>query len=126
MKTNLWNVTLPWAWSGDADDEGTYSTAVGAADCEAAVRAAAEEMADSGSKHFGDDPEGDDFKEERQRYVDSRCEGWADAYLAVSQLEQDLAAVFADELFPNGVRREIDLEALGRLIGSHRDYVLKA
>lgn len=115
---NLWNVMLPWAWNcNPADEESTYSTTVEAVDEDAAKLAAATEMADSDEKEFMDD-------DDRAKYIRSRVAGWGDVYPQQAQLRQDLASVFEDELFPDGVRREINLEALGRLLAEHRAALL--
>lgn len=117
---NLWNVQMPWAWSGDAsDEEGTYTTTVEADDEDAARRAAAIEMADSGEKEFSG-------AEERQRYIDSRASGWADVYRSQDQLAQDLSALFADELFPDGIVRQVNFKALAGLLAANRDELVKA
>lgn len=111
---NLWNVMLPWAWNGNPnDEEGTYTTTVEGADEDEAKRRAAEEMADSGEKEFVDD-------EDRAKYIATRLTGWGDVYPQQAQLRQDLASVFEDELFPDGVRRNLNLEALGKLLAEHR------
>ena len=114
----LWNVMLPWAWNGNPwDEEGTYSTTVPGEDEAEAKLNAAIEMADSGQKTMVGD-------EDRQRYIESRVNGWGDVYPQRDRLSQDLASVFERELFPDGVRKTINLEALGLLLAVHRAEVL--
>ena len=119
MSPRLFNVTLPWAWDGDAsDEEGTYSSSALADDEAAAVRAVAEEMADSGEKNFDED--------ERDQYIQSRCDGWCDVYPVEEQLKQDLRALFGAELFPLGSPAgEIDLKELGRVLTAYRDLIVR-
>ena len=115
---NLWNVMLPWARNGDAsDEEGTYSTTVEGDDEDGAKLNAAIEMADSGEKEFCDE-------EDRQSYIDSRVAGWADVYPQQQQLRQDLSSTFFDELFPDGVCREINLQALAKLLSENRNTIV--
>lgn len=114
----LWNVMLPWAWNGNPnDEEGTYSTTVPGDDEDDAKLNAAIEMADSGEKTMLGD-------EDRQRYIESRVNGWGDVYPQQDRLSLDLASVFEDELFPDGCRKTINLEALGVLLSVHRAAVL--
>lgn len=122
-----YNVMMPWAWSGDAsDEEGTYSTAVWAKNEPHARLEAATEMADSGEKCFGfdDDDDDEDTAAERQRYIDTRVEGWADVYPADFQLQQDLIGLFEEQLFGAGYHREIDMQKLGAVLAAHRDEFL--
>jgi hypothetical protein len=116
---NLWNVQMPWAWSGDpCDEEGTYTTVVPGANPQEAKLNAAIEMADSGEKEMSG-------AGQRERYIESRMHCWADVYPQVEQIKQDLASTYADELFPDGVAREINLQALGRLLAEHRSELLE-
>lgn len=116
MKT-LWNVLLPWALNGDPDEEGTYATTVAGETEGEALRAAAVEMADEGSKKF-------DTPQERAQFIESRVTGWCDVYETKDQLQQDLSALYARELFPDGIRHTINLNVLGRLLAENRDSLL--
>lgn len=112
----FFNVTMPYN-SDDIDGEGTYSTTVRAADTDHAKRLCATEMADSGQREFDSDSD-------REAYIDEHAEGWADVYPTIDQLTQDMSTVFADQLFPDGVKREINLEVLGQILAQNRELVI--
>ena len=115
----LWHVILPWSWDGEAsDEEGTYSTTVEGADEGEALRKAAEEMADSNEKDF----DGDD---ERESYIESRIEGWSDVTNVADQLASDFAEIFAEELFPDGRCRAVNLQALAKLVQENRAALVR-
>lgn len=118
----FFTVLLPWAWNGDADDEeGTYSTSVWAKDAESAKIAAASEMADSGSKSLDEDDDGAD----RQRYIDSRVEGWGETTDVSNQVAYDLAQLFAADLFPEGSSRSIDMHKLRLILVANADNLFE-
>jgi len=108
------NVTLSWG----SPEQGNYSDIVEAANPDAALRALAEEMAD----HL-DGPEFD-TNQEREEWVQARIDGFRDVYPVSAQLEQDLAAMFAQEIFKGGPARRIDLVELGKVLAENRERVL--
>lgn len=115
----FFNVTMPWNVNGDPEAEGTYTTTVRAADEDKAKRQCAEEMADSGQREFDSDSY-------RQDYIDALAAGWADVYATADKLKQDMSKVFADQLFPDGVSRDINLEVLGQVLTQNRELVIGA
>jgi len=110
------NVTLSWG----SPQEGNYSDVVEAENEGAALRALAEEMAD-----HSDGPELD-TDEEREEWILDRVNGFHDVYPVSAQLEQDLATMFAQELFNGAAARQINLVALGKLLAENSERVLTA
>lgn len=115
----FFNVTMPWDVNGDPDSEGTYTTTVRAADQDQAKRLCAEEMGASGQREFDSDSD-------REDYIDAIAENWADVYPTAEQLQQDMATIYGEQLFPDGVKREINLEALGQVLAQNRELVIGA
>jgi outer membrane protein assembly factor BamB len=115
---NSFSVTLPWSASNNHGDQGTYSTTVHADSEGQAVLFVAEEMADSLPN---------DFKtpEDRQKYIDNMINVNGDVYSSVDQLRQSIDEVFADELFPDGCHKTINLDVLGKILAANREFLLK-
>ena len=120
----LFSVLLPWSNSGNpADEEGTYATTVWAADEEEAVRLVAEEMAAESNQFAGE-------KDDAARaadiadFVQSRREGWSEVVSIEDAVESDLAELYAQELFPDGVKRGIDMGALRALVRANRERLV--
>lgn len=116
---NMWVVMLPWAESGKPDDdESTYRTYVEADDMVTALRAVATQMANDPRKVF-------DSEEDREEYISSRIQGWADVASLDLSVADDMAELFADELFPDGApRRKVDMVKLAKLLSDSRDAIL--
>ena len=110
----LFNVILAWGQT----DEGNYTATVAAPTDGAAALLVAEEMAES-----RDAPKFDDDAD-RQQWIARRAADVVDIYPTDVQLRQDLGALFSDELYPDGVVREINLEELGRVLSENRDRLL--
>jgi hypothetical protein len=120
----LFHVTLPWSWNGDpSDEEGSYNCYVQAADERHAKNLAAQEMVDSASKTLGE-PGDPDYEAEVSRYIQTRVDGWCDVSDVTSSIAADLCVLFERELFADGVRRDIDMDALRGLIVANRDAVV--
>jgi hypothetical protein len=84
----LFSVLLPWAHDGDpSDEEGTYMTTVWAGSETHAIRLVAEEMADSGEKHFFD-------RAARRAYIKSRSECFSDVVDVILRVRADLDEIF--------------------------------
>ena len=108
-------VTLPWAFNGNpSDEEGTYRTCVWAVDEDSAIRAAAEEMAESGEKEFDDD-------EERAGYIASRVSGRTDVENTREAVSYKLSELFDAPM--NLCGANIDMAKLELLMAAHRDYL---
>lgn len=110
----LFNVTLAWG----QDDEGNFTSKAWADDEAGAALQVAEEMADS-----SDAP---DFESDAERtsWIKERADDVVDVYPADQQLRQDLAALYADELFPDGVSRDVNLEELGKVLAENRERLI--
>lgn len=109
-----YNVTLSWG----SVEEGNYSDAVIAEGEDAARRALAEQMA-----RHPDAPEFDS-EDEREEWIKDRINGFNDVYPVSAQLTQDMAALFAQELFDCGRVRQINLVELGRVLAENRERIL--
>lgn len=115
MLENVYNVTLSWG----SREEGNYSNVVLADGEESAVRVLAEEMANH------DDAGTFDSDAEREEWIQDRVEnGFRDVYRVVDQFTQDLEALFPKQLFPDGISRSINLEALGKVLAENRERLL--
>lgn len=111
---DLYNVTLPW--NPNDRSEGEYATTVHAENADCALRAAAEEMADSGEKAF-------DLDGEREEYIDALVKfGKHSGYVCKTsdELKYHLAELFGEQLFPDG-GRDIDVKALAEVLVESRD-----
>ena len=110
----LFNVTLAWG----QDDEGNFSSSAWADNEAGAALQVAEEMADS-----SDAP---DFESDAERtsWIKGRADDLVDIYPADQQLRQDLGALFSNELFPDGVSRDINLEQLGKVLAENRERLI--
>jgi hypothetical protein len=112
MMQNVYNVTLSWG----SREEGNYSNIVLADGEESAVRVLAEEMADQ------DDSPTFDSDAEREEWIQDRVDnGFRDVYKVVDQFAQDLESLFPKQLFPDGISRSINLDALGEVLAENRE-----
>lgn len=112
-----YSVTLPW--NPNDPDEGDYATTVWADSDQEARFAAAEEMADhSDAGRF-------DSAKQRQDYIENRANS-PQTYVVESatELKYNLGVVFAAELFPDGIGRSIDLDALRTVLMENRNRVV--
>jgi len=107
----LFAVTLNWG----QQDEGTYSDYVMAACQNDACFKLAESMAEQ--REYVDDLE---TPEEKREWISGRAWDIADCHFVEDSLASDLAALYGDVLFPDGIKRSIDMTALRALIVEHR------
>lgn len=114
-KLTHFNVTLPWNPSDSS--EGEYATTVWAADADEALRLAAEEMADSGEKDF-------DTEAERNEYIQELVNDGGYIVAALDELKYNLGVVFAEQLFPDGVGRDINSQALAEVLAENRERLV--
>ena len=104
QKLNWFNVTMAWGQS----DVGTYSGAFLASDEETAKRQCAEEMADSGEVGFDD-------SSDRDQFIESTMQGYADVYRTSDQFRQDFEKLFGFS---------VDMDRLGKLVQARRDELV--
>ena len=120
----LFSVLLPWSNSGNpADEEGSYATTVWAADEKDAVRRVAEEMA-ANSKQFAGEEDDAARAADIADFIQSRMEGWSEVVSIEAAVESDLAELYAQELFPDGVKHGIDMGALRALVQANRELLV--
>ena len=115
VSTRPINVTLPWNPSDSS--EGEYATTVWAVDDESALQLAAEEMADSGEKSF-------DSAEEKAEYVRELVADGGHIVDALDDLKYNLGVVFGNELFPDGITRDISSQVLAQILRENRDRLV--
>ncbi|BAW27381.1 hypothetical protein C206_02809 [Pseudomonas putida TRO1] len=108
---DLYAVTLNWGMA----EEGTYSDNVFATSQNEACLKIAEDMANQ--REYVDELE---TPKERQEWIVSRACDLVDCHFVEDSLAADLAALYGDVLFPDGVTRSIDLGALRALLVEHR------
>lgn len=119
----LFLVTLPWANNCDpSEDEGTYSEYVRAADEIEARRLVALDMI-AQSKGFPS-PDEPGYQAAVDEFVEDRVSGWAEVVEVAKSVASDLSFLFEHELFPDGVRRDIDMDALKALLVANRDTLV--
>lgn len=109
------HVTLPW--NEDNPEEGEYGTTVMAVDDKEAVLLAAQEMAETVEKEFDSDSDRDTFIQTLVRHGGFVVD-------AMDDLKYNLGVVFGGQLFPDGVRRAIDHNALAQVLAEHRDQIV--
>ncbi|WP_321945344.1 hypothetical protein [Paraburkholderia sp. J10-1] len=112
-----WEVSI--RWNDNNSEEGTFTESVFADDDVQAQRLVAESMACSDDSEIDPDDEGEfaEFVASALQRVDSVSE-------VGKSLPDDIESVFFDELFPDGQRRSINMNALAALLAEHRDRVL--
>lgn len=115
----LYCVTLRWP----TDDAGTFSQNVYAADPWEACVLTARLMAESREE----DSEGIylafEDQADRDAWIAERAADSIECALVSDSLKWDLSEFFAAELFPDGVRFDIDLEALRTLVTANRELL---
>ncbi|WP_282366412.1 hypothetical protein [Pseudomonas sp. PS02290] len=115
----LYSVTLRWPQS----DQGDYSQYVLAGDhyeaCLLTARKMAEVQEEDSDDHF------DAFEDnaERETWIKERAADSMECSLVADSLRSDLSELFAAELFPDGVRHGIDIEALRSLVLENRELL---
>lgn len=112
---DLYAVTLNWV----QEDEGSYSDYVHASSHAEACVKVAEAMADQ--RGYVDENE---TPVQKREWINCRAWDQVDCHLVKESLEADLVALFGDELFPDGVKRCLNLEALRVLLAEHRNSLL--
>lgn len=115
----LYAVTLKWP----QDDEGTYGENVYATDHWDACLKVAESMGqqrDQGSINTYE------TEAEKQSWIFDRANDSIECHLVKDSLASDLAALFASDLFPDGVKRSINMTALQKLVVEHRDSLVSS
>lgn len=110
----LWTVTLPWG----QEDEGTYTTYVRALNADDAVLLAAAEMAECSDAPEFDDPD------EARLWIQERADAALDVCATLDRVLDELARVFANQLFPDGVARQLDGRALLRVLTANRGILV--
>jgi hypothetical protein len=116
----LYCVTLRWP----TDDAGSFSQNVYATDpweaCVLTARLMAESREeDSEGSYLAFEDEAD-----RETWIAERAADSMECALVSDSLKWDLSELFAAELFPDGVRQDIDLDALRTLVCANRDLLL--
>ncbi|MFP3637540.1 hypothetical protein [Paraburkholderia sp. SIMBA_054] len=106
-------------WNNNDSEEGTFTETTFANDEDDAEKIVATSMAHSSDSGINaDDPDA------LARYVaeaSDRLEYVTDLQLSIPH---HIESVFFDELYPDGKRRQLNMEALAELPGEHRDRVL--
>ncbi|MBN3760893.1 hypothetical protein [Burkholderia sp. Ac-20365] len=105
-------------WNDNDAEEGTFTESVFANDEDEASEAVATSMAGSSSDVDNSNPD------EVARFVEEALQRVSYVTNVVSSLPDDISSVFFDELFPDGVSRQINLDALAVLLSEHRDQII--
>lgn len=112
-----WEISIRWS---DIDrQQGLFTDSAFCTTQEDAIRGVAESMAQSAPDLDPNDNAAID------RFVERAVERVESVTDTSAQLPFDIGNVFCDELFPDGCRRDIDMNALAALLSEHRDSVLK-
>lgn len=112
----LFSVTL--AWNQNDPGEGTYATSVWANDVDDAKKQVAEEMVDERQIEFDTDGE-------RHARIAELAKGPAEVCLVADRISSDLGELFADELFPDNVRRAINVDVLRFVLMANRSILVE-
>lgn len=113
----LFSVTLRWPQS----DQGDYSQYVLAGDHYEACLLTARKMAEAQEEDSDDHFDAFEDDAERETWIKERAEDSMACCLVADSLVSDLSELFAAELFPDGVRLNIDIEGLRSLVLENRD-----
>lgn len=115
----LYCVTLRWP----NDDEGTFSQNVHATDPWEACVITARLMAEAREEDTEGSYQAFEDQADRDAWIAQRAADSTECALVSDSLKWDLSELFAAELFPDGVRFDIDLEALRKLVSANRELL---
>ena len=115
----LYCVTLRWP----NDDAGSFSQNVYATDPWEACVITARLMAEAREEDTeGSYPAFED-QADREAWIAERAADSMECSLVADSLKWDLSELFAAELFPDGVRYDLDIEALRTLVSANRELL---
>ena len=115
----LFYVTLRWP----QNDVGDFSQYVLARDyCEACLLTA-RKMAEAQEEDCDDHFEAFEDEAEREKWIAERAADSMECSLVADSLKTDLAELFVAELFPDGNKFDIDIEALRTLVSANRELL---
>lgn len=115
----LYSVTLRWP----NDDEGSFSQNVYATDPWEACVMTARLMAESRDEDTEGSYQAFEDQADRDAWIAQRAGDSMECALVSDSLKWDLSELFAAELFPDGVRFDIDLEVLRTLVSANRELL---
>lgn len=115
----LYSVTLRWPQS----DQGDYSGYVLARDHYEACLLTARKMAEVQEEDSDDHFDAFENDAEREKWIKERAADSMECSLVADLLKSDLSELFAAELFPDGVRLDIDIEVLRSLVLVNRELL---
>lgn len=115
----LYYVTLRWP----QNDSGSFSQRVNASDAWEACMLTAKLMAESREEESDGTYEAFEDQADREAWIAERASDSMECCLVADSLKSDLEALFASELFPDGVTFDIDIEALRTLVSANRELL---
>ncbi len=115
----LYYVTLRWP----NNDEGSFSQNVHATDPWEACVLTARIMAEAREEESEGSYQAFEDEADREAWIAERAADSMECSLVSDSLKWDLSELFAAELFPDGVRFDIDLEVLRTLVTANRELL---